>query len=52
VGIPSRDPLLPAGVAVVQGLQGLLTGNGILIDPGKKIDAELLNCLYGWDFVD
>jgi len=41
VGIPGRDPLLPAGVAVIRGHQGPLKGNGILNNPGKKVDAKL-----------
>jgi len=36
VGIPGQDPLLPVGVAVIQGHPGLQTRNGILINPGKK----------------
>jgi len=36
VGIPGQDPILPVGVAVIQGHPGLQTRNGILIIPGKK----------------
>lgn len=41
LGIPGQDPLLPVGVAVVQGHQGPLRGNRILISPDKKVGDKL-----------